>query len=93
MRATSAGRVTSARTASAVPPIRRMAATHSAADPAARRKFTMTVAPARPSASAMARPMPRDPPVTSAARPASGFGGPRRGAAACHGSLASRASP
>src|SRR6266481_7697780 len=31
----------------------------------------MTFAPARPSAAAMARPMPREPPVTTATRPAS----------------------
>jgi hypothetical protein len=60
----------SAGTAAASTPAAASSAT-AAASGASRRATTTTLAPARPRASAMARPIPEPPPVTSATRPAS----------------------
>ena len=67
--ATSAATDTSAFSAIARPPQLWIFATTSSASLARSRKFTATAAPLFASASAIARPMPREAPVTSATRP------------------------
>src|SRR6185503_17906469 len=66
---TAAASATSKRLVVATPPAARTASTASPAAPSLAVKLITTLAPARPSATAMARPMPRDPPVTTAIRP------------------------
>src|SRR5579871_3189070 len=68
---TAAASATSNRLATAEPPAATTAATASPAATSLAVKLTTTLAPARPRATAMARPMPRDAPVTTAIFPVS----------------------
>ncbi len=71
MPATAFSSVTSASIARAVPPTASIVRTASAASSREERAFTTTVAPRFASSSAIASPIRRTPPVTSATRPAS----------------------
>src|SRR5436190_7951187 len=68
---TAAESATSKRFVTAAPPAAATAAAASLAAASFAVKLMTTLAPARPSATAIARPMPRDPPVTTATRPES----------------------
>src|SRR5213594_1329331 len=69
MRRTAAGSPTSVRTATARPPAPRISSTTRSASASLVRKLTHTAAPSRASRTAMARPSPREAPVTSAVCP------------------------